>query len=76
MASSVGVSTATAIGGGSIELSMSIGGGGQPVQSMSSETFKGFNEAMAHSSKQNINRSHFSKADGTALKQNYEDFFA
>ena len=31
---------------------------------------------MAHSQQQNFNRSHFSKADGATLKQNYEDFFA
>jgi hypothetical protein len=44
--------------------------------SISSEAFNSFNEAMAHSQKQDFNRSHYTKADGATLKKEYEDFFA
>ena len=43
---------------------------------MSSETFKGYNESMAASQRQDYNRSNFSKKDIKDLKQEYEDFFA
>ena len=46
------------------------------TQSISSETYKGFNDAMAHSQSQDFNRAKFSKADGASLKREYEDFFA
>ena len=43
---------------------------------MSSDTFKGYNESMAASERQDYNRSHFSKKDVKDLKQEYESFFA
>ena len=49
---------------------------GASVQSISSEKFKGYQESMAASAKQDYNRSHFSKMDVKDLKQEYEDFFA
>ena len=50
--------------------------GGSAAQSMSSEAFREYNESMAHSQKQDFNRSRYSKADGDSLKREYEDFFA
>ena len=38
-------------------------------QAISSENFRSYNEAVAHSKNQDFNRSKFSQADGAALKQ-------